>query len=231
MAPKPKLVVIHPVHGYKIQPPQDLKTIKRNARERNRVQTVNHGFERLRQIVPSAILDKKMSKVNILAQAVDYIHCLHSMVQQCGGVSSPLPLAQCGGVSAPLPQSPGVSSTSEYSSVNSDSMYTPTGYDSGYTSKTPYADYSPRTAYTPSQYSPYTPHTPYSPQTPYSNSHFSFHNAEMYSQFHSTPNLAKHAPEEDWNSTSNLVKHAQEEDSSEEEDLLDAIAEWQEHSV
>ena len=54
MAPKAKLVAFHPVHGYKIKPPQDLKTIKRNERERKRVETVNKGFETLRQHVPAA---------------------------------------------------------------------------------------------------------------------------------------------------------------------------------
>ena len=66
MAPRAKLVAIHPIHGYAIKPPQDLKTIKRNERERNRVETVNRGFETLRMHVPTAAPVKKMSKVNIL---------------------------------------------------------------------------------------------------------------------------------------------------------------------
>ena len=73
MAPKAKLIVLHPVHGYKIKPTQDIKTVKRNQRERTRVQTVNTRFERLRIMVPTSLQDKKMSKVNILGHAVEYI--------------------------------------------------------------------------------------------------------------------------------------------------------------
>ena len=101
MAPRTKLVAIHPIHGYAIKPPQDLKTIKRNERERNRVETVNRGFEVLRRHVPTAAMVKKMSKVNILNQAVDYIEYLKQILesgapeyQQPLQPSSPWPLHQ-----------------------------------------------------------------------------------------------------------------------------------------
>ena len=251
MAPKPKLVVLHPVHGYKIAPPQDLKTIKRNARERNRVQTVNAGFERLRTIIPSASLDKKMSKVNILSHAVEYIHCLHGLVQQYSeeGTVAGLYSQQVQSSPIAVPQSPGVSSTSEYGSStvaaaadqSGGGLYG--GYDSGYGSaRTPFADYSPRTSFTPSQYSPYTPSyspaTPYSPSTPYSpatpySSHFTFHNTEGGYSGHyatSTPSLEAASPVVGGASMA-AVKRPPDEESSEEEDLLDAIAEWQEQSL
>ena len=80
MVARSKLVVYHPVHGYPIHPTQDLKTIKRNARERNRVETVNRSFETLRQHVPTAVQYKKMSKVNIVHHALDYIHQLMYML-------------------------------------------------------------------------------------------------------------------------------------------------------
>lgn len=76
------MVAIHPIHGYAIKPQQDLKTIKRNERERNRVETVNRGFETLRRHVPAAATVKKMSKVNILTEAVDYIMNLKLMLDQ-----------------------------------------------------------------------------------------------------------------------------------------------------
>jgi hypothetical protein len=56
-------VTIHPVHGYPIPPPQDVKVSRRNARERNRVKNVNDGFEKLRRSIPSAAAVKKLSKV------------------------------------------------------------------------------------------------------------------------------------------------------------------------
>jgi hypothetical protein len=82
MAPRSRLIAIHPVHGYAITPQQDLKTIKRNARERNRVQAVNSCFENLRRRVPSAAVYKKMSKVNIIHHALEYIHQLTQMLNE-----------------------------------------------------------------------------------------------------------------------------------------------------
>ena len=58
MAPRP--MVVHPVHGYKIRPQEDIKTIKRNQRERSRVQTVNLGFDTLKQHLPGTAHLKKV---------------------------------------------------------------------------------------------------------------------------------------------------------------------------
>ena len=80
MAPRGKMVIVHPVHGYHIKPQEDLKTIKRNARERSRVQNVNSGFDTLKLHIPSTKTVKKMSKVNILNAAVDYIQYLHAIL-------------------------------------------------------------------------------------------------------------------------------------------------------
>ena len=74
------MAVLHPVHGYKIKPQQNLKTIKRNARERTRVENVNKSFESLRLQIPRAAAMGKLSKVGILAEAVDYIQYLHTLV-------------------------------------------------------------------------------------------------------------------------------------------------------
>ena len=79
MAPKPKHA-IHPVHGYKMKPMENLKTIKRNQRERHRVQNLNNGFEILRQNIPAVAAMKKMSKIQILGHAVGYIQHLHHLL-------------------------------------------------------------------------------------------------------------------------------------------------------
>ena len=84
MAPRTKLVAIHPIHGYAIKPQQDLKTIKRNERERHRVESVNKGFETLRMHVPTAAMVKKMSKVNIINHAMDYIQNLTQLLRESG---------------------------------------------------------------------------------------------------------------------------------------------------
>jgi achaete-scute complex protein len=75
-------VAIHPVHGYAIPPPQDVKVSRRNARERNRVKTVNDGFEKLKRSIPAAAAVKKLSKVSILSHAVEYIQALQLMLDE-----------------------------------------------------------------------------------------------------------------------------------------------------
>ncbi|XP_063886005.1 achaete-scute complex protein T8-like [Scylla paramamosain] len=53
---------------------------RRNARERNRVKQVSQGFALLRQHVPQAARKKKMSKVETLRCAVDYIRGLQLLL-------------------------------------------------------------------------------------------------------------------------------------------------------
>ncbi|XP_053681924.1 achaete-scute complex protein T8-like [Sabethes cyaneus] len=64
---------------------------RRNARERNRVQQVNNGFTALRQRIPEEIAEafetgasrgvhKKLSKVETLRMAVEYIKCLERLL-------------------------------------------------------------------------------------------------------------------------------------------------------
>ncbi|KAG9260815.1 achaete-scute homolog 1b [Astyanax mexicanus] len=55
---------------------------RRNERERNRVKQVNLGFQTLRQHVPSGAASKKMSKVETLRSAVEYIRALQRLVHE-----------------------------------------------------------------------------------------------------------------------------------------------------
>ncbi|XP_061394036.1 achaete-scute complex protein T5 [Musca vetustissima] len=69
--------------------------IRRNARERNRVKQVNDGFSHLRQHIPTAIIaeisngrrgigpgaDKKLSKVDTLRMAAEYIRRLKKLIE------------------------------------------------------------------------------------------------------------------------------------------------------
>lgn len=55
---------------------------RRNERERNRVRQVNQGFQTLRQHVPNGAKSKKMSKVETLRSAVQYIKQLQQLL--CG---------------------------------------------------------------------------------------------------------------------------------------------------
>ncbi|KAB7500649.1 Achaete-scute complex protein T5 [Armadillidium nasatum] len=60
---------------------------RRNARERNRVKQVSMGFAMLRQHVPQGNRKKKLSKVETLRCAVEYIKNLQSLLQE-----NPVPL-------------------------------------------------------------------------------------------------------------------------------------------
>nr|XP_056707933.1 achaete-scute homolog 2 [Euleptes europaea] len=55
---------------------------RRNERERNRVKLVNLGFQALRQHVPNGAAAKKMSKVETLRSAVEYIRALQRLLDQ-----------------------------------------------------------------------------------------------------------------------------------------------------
>ena len=139
MSPKTNHV-LHPIHGYKVKPTESLKTVKRNERERHRVQHLNQGFDILRQNIPAVAAMKKMSKIQILSHAVGYIQYLHQLLdsQDQAGVKTEAgydyyPHGQYGGPyhqaqAAPLtPVSPMYhSDTSDTSGVFSDySLHSP----------------------------------------------------------------------------------------------------------
>ncbi|XP_013130123.1 uncharacterized protein LOC100704092 isoform X1 [Oreochromis niloticus] len=53
---------------------------KRNERERHRVRCVNEGYARLREHLPHEFDDKRLSKVETLRAAIDYIKHLQSLL-------------------------------------------------------------------------------------------------------------------------------------------------------
>lgn len=74
----------------KVRPAPAVAVARRNARERNRVKQVNNGFSMLRDHIPPEIADtfeqagrgnaKKLSKVETLRMAVEYIRSLEQML-------------------------------------------------------------------------------------------------------------------------------------------------------
>lgn len=70
---------------------QTVSVARRNARERNRVKQVNNGFSNLRQHIPQNVVSaltkggrgsaKKLSKVDTLKMAVEYIRSLKDMLE------------------------------------------------------------------------------------------------------------------------------------------------------
>ncbi|XP_074554915.1 achaete-scute homolog 4-like [Halichoeres trimaculatus] len=53
---------------------------KRNERERHRVRCVNEGYARLREHLPLEFADKRLSKVETLRAAIDYIKHLNNLL-------------------------------------------------------------------------------------------------------------------------------------------------------
>lgn len=53
---------------------------KRNERERHRVRCVNEGYARLREHLPQEFEDKRLSKVETLRAAIDYIKHLQNLL-------------------------------------------------------------------------------------------------------------------------------------------------------
>lgn len=53
---------------------------KRNERERHRVRCVNEGYARLREHLPHEFEDKRLSKVETLRAAIDYIKHLQGLL-------------------------------------------------------------------------------------------------------------------------------------------------------
>ena len=76
MKTKSKLLYVKPLNGY------DIKVYKRNERERKRVKCVNNVYEKLKQHIPDVAKVKKMSKFNIIMNAVKYIQLLTSILNE-----------------------------------------------------------------------------------------------------------------------------------------------------
>lgn len=70
------------------QQQQPVAVARRNERERNRVKQVNMGFQTLRQHVPNGAANKKMSKVETLRSAVEYIRALQRLLDEHDAVSA-----------------------------------------------------------------------------------------------------------------------------------------------
>nr|AAA03722.1 transcriptional regulator [Gallus gallus] len=73
--------------GYSL-PQQQPAAVARNERERNRVKLVNLGFATLREHVPNGAANKKMSKVETLRSAVEYIRALQQLLDEHDAVSA-----------------------------------------------------------------------------------------------------------------------------------------------
>ncbi|XP_016889589.1 achaete-scute homolog 1a [Cynoglossus semilaevis] len=87
--------------GYSLPQQQPHAVARRNERERNRVKLVNNGFATLREHVPNGAANKKMSKVETLRSAVEYIRALQQLLDEHDAVSAAF---QSGVLSPDMPQ-------------------------------------------------------------------------------------------------------------------------------
>ncbi|CAL8359700.1 unnamed protein product [Lota lota] len=105
--------------GYSMPPQQPVAVARRNERERNRVKQVNMGFQTLRQHVPNGAANKKMSKVETLRSAVEYIRALQQLLDEHDAVSAAF---QCGLPSPTLSNSYSAEPESPHSTYSSDEV-------------------------------------------------------------------------------------------------------------
>uniref|UniRef100_A0A915B8T1 BHLH domain-containing protein n=1 Tax=Parascaris univalens TaxID=6257 RepID=A0A915B8T1_PARUN len=56
-----------------------------NERERKRMCSINKGFDKLRLRLPTMPYEKKLSKMDTLKQAIEYIQQLSRILEQCNG--------------------------------------------------------------------------------------------------------------------------------------------------
>ncbi|XP_040018670.2 achaete-scute homolog 1b [Gasterosteus aculeatus] len=103
--------------GYSIPQQQPVAVARRNERERNRVKQVNMGFQTLRQHVPNGAANKKMSKVETLRSAVEYIRALQQLLDEHDAVSAAF---QCGLPSPAISNSYSADPDSPHSTYSSD---------------------------------------------------------------------------------------------------------------
>lgn len=223
-------IAFHPIHGYAIPPPQPAKVARRNARERNRVKQVNSGFEMLRVHIPTIASQKKASKVETLRHAVEYIQRLQAMLgdqhQQNVHISN-----------QQQPQHPGTPSTPITPS-------TPNG--------NPMISTSPNAHFVyPSSHTPATPHTPVEANvTPYSFNESGYETSSTSSYYsggslispspnmgsqnhqqyfdHLTPSIQSNNFNQDLCAFIPSQNPDLFEQNSDEDELLDVIAKWQE---
>lgn len=202
---------------------QTVSVARRNARERNRVKQVNNGFSNLRQHIPSTVVSaltkgsspgrgsaKKLSKVDTLKMAVEYIRSLKDMLEDNenssnAGSSTSSYYSESSQHLQSIPRSEAsLSPTPSYSSDASSSMnYTPNHIQGHHTQthfkQEPFDTYiDPSTSPAPSYHSDIPIH----------------HHQQIY-----PPTSTPYKPVHQFDNYSPV--------SADDEDLLDAITWWQ----
>lgn len=75
---------------------RNIRRLESNERERQRMHSLNDAFQDLREVIPHVNLDRKLSKIETLTLAKNYIKALTNVICEIRGESAPysLPVAQ-----------------------------------------------------------------------------------------------------------------------------------------
>jgi hypothetical protein len=247
-----KIAFQHPTFGYAIPPPLPAKVARRNERERKRVKNVNCGFEYLRSHIPAVAKEKKMSKVETLRHAVEYIQNLQGMLaeqdvnKRSFSSTTPAPLTLMSSHPPPPLTMMGSPTPTPSSSSSSENTSPPTSFDNRHQLQFQYP-------------SPLTPRTPtasdfsssHQSESGYSGSSFYSGASTNSSQFH-TAAMQQHQQQHLQRPASSMSPQSPQQQQftpattpfeqyqqveyfgaaaagadSEEDELLDVIARWQ----
>lgn len=66
-----------------------IRRVKANDRERNRMHNLNEALDRLRKHLPASKDDSKMTKIETLKSAQEYIQALSRLLMETAGDNSP----------------------------------------------------------------------------------------------------------------------------------------------
>ena len=80
---------------------EGVETAKNAARERNRVKSLKEGFQRLQSSLPSVPRDTKLSKLDVLFLAINYIRYLNKILEEDGSAPNKQSLILNGDVTDP----------------------------------------------------------------------------------------------------------------------------------
>uniref|UniRef100_A0A8C6TRL6 Class A basic helix-loop-helix protein 15 n=1 Tax=Neogobius melanostomus TaxID=47308 RepID=A0A8C6TRL6_9GOBI len=83
---------------------RSIRRLESNERERQRMHKLNNAFQALREAIPHVKMDKKLSKIETLTLAKNYIKALTTIVLDMSAACSPNSAAQSEGSAAKLLQ-------------------------------------------------------------------------------------------------------------------------------
>lgn len=189
---------------------QTASVVRRNARERNRVKQVNNGFANLRQHIPPKVItqltnggrgaNKKLSKVDTLKLAVEYIRSLQKLLDDStgggGGGHAMKSMEGYFSTNSPVSPTPSYISEASTSGTSAHNSFTRSQNNNSRFKMEPYDQYDQSNSS-----SPYSPQETSFTENPFANTAAAF----------------KHESYEDFEPSIN----------PEDEELLDTITWWQ----